>query len=160
MPQGWALNTDGQIETNADTAFKASRLMPLGGAEINSGYKGAGLGVLVEVFCGMMSGSNYGPNVRKWGNTTTVANLGQCFIAIDPKCFEPGFENRMSDLMNSIRTMEPTDPTKPVLVAGDPERLHMDKVKKTGGLSYVKNQHETNKKLAEELKISPMQSCK
>lgn len=30
--------------------------MPLGGAELHSGYKGYGLGMLVEVFCGIMSG--------------------------------------------------------------------------------------------------------
>lgn len=50
------------------------------------------------------------------------------------------------------------EPGKPVLVAGDPERMHMQKVKKSGGLSYVQNQHDTNKKLAEELKVPPMKS--
>lgn len=30
--------------------------MPLGGTELHSGYKGYGLGMLVEVFCGIMSG--------------------------------------------------------------------------------------------------------
>lgn len=39
------------------------------------GYKGSGLGVLVEIFCGILSGSAYGPNIRRWKNTTTVANL-------------------------------------------------------------------------------------
>lgn len=101
------MNTEGKVETDADIAFKASCLMPLGGTELNSGYKGAGLGLLVEVFCGILAGSNYGPNIRRWGNTSTIANLGQCFLAIDPKCFAPGFEERMSDLMDSIRCMEP-----------------------------------------------------
>lgn len=30
--------------------------MPLGGTEVNSGYKGYGLGMLVEIFCGILSG--------------------------------------------------------------------------------------------------------
>jgi len=52
-------------------------------------------------------GSNYGPNIRNWLNTRTKANLGQCFIAVDPGCFAPGFESRLSDLMSHFRHMEP-----------------------------------------------------
>lgn len=43
---------------------------------------------------------------------------------------------------------------------GDPERNHMDKVNKEGGLSYVENQHNTNAKLAEELQVKPMISLR
>ena len=70
--------------------------MPLGGEEINSGYKGYGLGMLVDLLCGLMSGSNYGPHVRHWSNyIDQVANLGQFFVAIDPNCFAPGFSDRL-----------------------------------------------------------------
>lgn len=56
----------------------------------------------------MIIGSQYGPNIRGWGtHTHDVANLGQCFIAVDPECFAPGFDGRMSDLMDTIRNMEP-----------------------------------------------------
>lgn len=88
-------------------AYEAACLMPLGGAEVNSGYKGSGLGLLVEIFCGILSGATYGPNVRRWGDTSRAADLGQCFIAVDPKKFAPGFEERLSDLMDHIRHMEP-----------------------------------------------------
>lgn len=57
IPEGWALNNEGQVETDPDVAYKASKLMPLGGNEINSGYKGYGLGMLVEIFCGILSGT-------------------------------------------------------------------------------------------------------
>ena len=30
------------------------------------GYKGYGLGMMVDVLCGVMSGSTFGPNVRIW----------------------------------------------------------------------------------------------
>ncbi|KAJ8916327.1 hypothetical protein NQ315_005022 [Exocentrus adspersus] len=49
-----------------------------------------------------------------------------------------------------------TDPSKPVLVPGDPEKLHQAKVDKDGGLMYVQNQHDTNAKLAKEFKVKPM----
>ncbi|XP_060530924.1 uncharacterized oxidoreductase YjmC-like [Cylas formicarius] len=158
LPIGWALNDEGKPETNAEIAYNAMQLMPLGGTELNSGYKGYGLSMLVEVLCGMLSGSAYGPNIRKWGKSDKIANLGQCFIAIDPKVFAPGFEQRMTDLMGYIRKLSPVDPKLPVLVHGDPERNHMNKVCQEGGLRYVENQHKTNAKLADQLKITPMVS--
>ena len=54
-----------------------------------------------------IKGASYGPNIRNWLNTRTKANLGQCFIAVDPGCFAPGFEARLSDLMTHFRQMEP-----------------------------------------------------
>lgn len=82
-------------------------LRPLGGHEPNSNYKGFGLAFFVEIMCGILSGSAYGPNIRKYGNFDQIANLGQCFIAINPTCFAPGFEERLSDLINFIRNMQP-----------------------------------------------------
>lgn len=124
----------------------------------------------------IIKGAAYGPNVRKWGDSKSVANLGHCFIAIDPSCFAPGFEDRLSDLMTSIRNMEPviiwwllmiksiwsdgfqTDPKQPVLVAGDPERLHMKAADEAGGVRYVQDQHNTCVLLSKELKVEPLKS--
>uniref|UniRef100_A0A1Y1NQ32 Malate dehydrogenase n=1 Tax=Photinus pyralis TaxID=7054 RepID=A0A1Y1NQ32_PHOPY len=156
IPEGWAQDSEGKITTDPDVAYETGLLMPLGGPEINSGYKGFGLGMLVEIFCGILGGANYGSNIRKWGNATEVANLGQCFIAVDPNCFAPGFEDRMSDLMGNIRNCEPADPSIPVLVPGDPERNHMNFVDSVGGVRYVKNQMNTCKQLAEELHVKPL----
>lgn len=39
------------------------------------GYKGYGLGMMVEVFCGLLSGSSFGPNVRRWKTNDRPANL-------------------------------------------------------------------------------------
>lgn len=55
-PEGWAQDPDGHPTTDADLAFKTGCLMPLGGSEITSGYKGYGLGALVEVLCGISAG--------------------------------------------------------------------------------------------------------
>ncbi|XP_030758420.1 uncharacterized protein LOC115884080 isoform X2 [Sitophilus oryzae] len=158
IPEGWALNDQGMPETNPTIAYKSAKLMPLGGTEVNSGYKGYGLGMLVEIFSGILSGSAYGPHIRKWGQADKLANLGHAFMAIDPSAFEPGFEDRLSDLLNYARNLEPADPAKPVLAHGDKERQHMEKVKKDGGFRYVENQHSTNDKLAKELKVKPMES--
>jgi LDH2 family malate/lactate/ureidoglycolate dehydrogenase len=69
--------------------------MPLGGEEVNSGYKGYGLAMLAELLCGLLSGSNYAHHIRLWTNNSDVADLGQCFIAVDPECFAPGLSGRL-----------------------------------------------------------------
>ncbi|XP_046393170.1 uncharacterized oxidoreductase YjmC-like [Ischnura elegans] len=158
LPVGWALDKQGHITTDADKAMEANCLMPLGGAEETSGYKGTGLGLLVEIFCGILSGSKYGPFVRNWKHTTENANLGQCFIALDYKAFGSGFEERLTHLLSTIRAMEPADPEKEVIVPGDPEKWHMKCVNEDGGITYHRNQIDALIKLAEELKIEPMKA--
>nr|XP_053652105.1 uncharacterized oxidoreductase YjmC-like [Cherax quadricarinatus] len=156
IPEGWALDKDGNPTTDPEEGIKGA-LMPLGGPELHSGYKGYGLGMLVEIFCGILSGGQYGPNVRRWMNTDREADLGQCFVAIDPAFFAPGFEDRMSDLMNYCRGMEPADAEKPVLAAGDPERSHINKVNREGGITYHINQITDSWRLAKVLGVQPMQ---
>ncbi|XP_059611852.1 uncharacterized oxidoreductase YjmC [Phlebotomus argentipes] len=162
IPKGWAQDPSGQPTTDASVAFETGCLMPLGGEELTSGYKGYGLGALVEVMCGIMSGSNYASNIRKWthAGNDEAANLGQCFIAVDPNCFAPGFSDRLTDLNRLLRDLPPSDPEKPVLVAGDPEKAHMAKVKKSGGINYHENQLKTCDNLAKRLNIEPLQFTK
>lgn len=55
IPEGWAIDNDGKMTTDPNVAMKGC-LMPLGGPEKTSGYKGYGLAALVEIFCGISSG--------------------------------------------------------------------------------------------------------
>ena len=158
IPNGWAKDQNGENTTDPTAAMKSPALYPLGGEESSSGYKGMGLGMLVEIFCGILGGSLWGPNVRPWMNTTDIANFGQCYIAIDPNCFAPDFPDRLQDLMNATRSQEPAEANKPVLVAGDPERAHMKRVDSDGGITYNINQITNCQKLAEELGVEPMRA--
>ena len=60
-------------------------LLALGGPEASSGYKGYGLGMMVEVFCGILAGAEFGPNIRLWKDTVRIANLVRyLFVSVDP----------------------------------------------------------------------------
>ncbi len=172
---GWALGKDGSPTTDAREAFFEGRgNMPLGGEELNSGYKGYGLGMFVELICGLMSGSAYAHKVRRWTEHDVPANLGQCFVAIEPDCFAPGMKDRMQvsfgllpffqccqieisqDLLDHVRSMEPTDPSKPVLAPGDPERIAEAHVNKVGAIKYTPDHITSYRKLAQDLNVNPM----
>lgn len=60
------------------------------------------------------------------------------------------------DLMDHIRCLEPVDPTKPVLVPGDPERLAMEHVDRVGAIKYTPDHITSYRKLASELNVEPM----
>ena len=46
---------------------------------LSGGYKGYGLGMMVEVFCGILAGAQYSKHIRTWKVTDRVANL-VCFF--------------------------------------------------------------------------------
>ena len=75
--------------------MKEGGLLPLGGTEETGGYKGFGLCMMVEVLCGILADGKYGSNVRRWGfhgENDDEANLGQCFMAIDPRYISIDFK--------------------------------------------------------------------
>ena len=42
---------------------------------LTGGYKGYGLAMMVEIFCGILAGSAYGPFIRHWKGDERVSNL-------------------------------------------------------------------------------------
>lgn len=155
IPEGWALGSDGEVTRDAEKAFEASLLMPLGGAEHNSGYKGYGLGLMVEILCGILTGSQFGPNIRAWQTDGKIADLGQCFMAINPEAFACGSKDRLTILLKQLRSL-PISGEKPVLIAGDPERQHMNKCDMEGGITYHPNQLKASEKFAKHMGVQPM----
>nr|XP_049700986.1 (2R)-3-sulfolactate dehydrogenase (NADP(+)) isoform X2 [Helicoverpa armigera] len=141
-------------------AFSTGRLMPLGGEEKTSGYKGYALSAMVEMFCSGLSGSKSTHNIRGWELTSTQGppDLGQCFAAIDPECFAPGFAERVADCLNTWRGLEPVDPALPVLAPGDKE----DKIGQTtlakGTVNYPEKQIQAMRVMAERIGVQPIQT--
>ncbi|KAH7645348.1 malate dehydrogenase-like protein [Dermatophagoides farinae] len=155
IPNGWAIDKDGKT---IDDPANYHALLPLGGPENSSGYKGYGLAALVEIFTSILGGSSVAPNVRNWTANHVEADLGQCFVAINPDCFAPGFDNRMTELANNLRSQKPADPDNPVLIHGDPERKHMQKCDHQGGIEYHINQIKMANKLAQQFEIEPLKT--
>lgn len=156
IPHGWGVDSTGQETVYPDKVLTGGGQLPLGGMEITSGFKGYGLAVMVEVFCGILSDAAFGPNIRRWSGDERVANLGQCFVALNPSVFAAGFEDRMQSLMDHLRNLKPIEGESAVLVAGDPEREHMRKVEQDGGIHYHINLLSAMDKLADRLNVPRM----
>ena len=81
IPYGVALNKFGQITTNAKEALKGTQL-PI------ANFKGSGLAWMVDILCGVLTGSSHGGKTKDpFDDFSGPQNVGHLFITIDPKIF-------------------------------------------------------------------------
>nr|XP_020476896.1 uncharacterized protein LOC109972411 [Monopterus albus] len=159
IPEGWGCDAQGQLTTDPKRVLSGGGLMPIGGGEATGGYKGYGLGMLVEVLSGILAGAQYSKHIRMWKLTDRVANLGQCFVAVNPENFAPGFSERMSDLLSIQRGLDPADPDAPVMAAGDPESMNIKKCEELGGIPYHISVVNYMNECAKTIGVSPLLPC-
>ncbi len=115
IPAGWAMDKEGVPTTLTDTAMEGL-LMPLGG------YKGSGLGMMVEILCSVLSGGAMASEVNGLRSKGPM-RISQFFLAIDIERFMPAdeFSARMQKLRAVVKASAPAAGYDEVLVAGDPE---------------------------------------
>jgi len=89
IPAGWGVDGDGHVTTDPGQVLNGGALMPLGGVDLMRGYKGYGLALLVDLFCGVLAGAGFGSQV---GGTDRPANVGHCFAAVRVDAFRPAAE--------------------------------------------------------------------
>lgn len=97
IPLGWALDAEGKPTTDAARGLSGS-MAPAGG------YKGFGVGLIVEVMCAALAGARRGPEMGSFmANDGKPIGCGQFFIALDPKGFSGGaFARQIDALSRSI----------------------------------------------------------
>jgi LDH2 family malate/lactate/ureidoglycolate dehydrogenase len=116
IPLGWALDEKAKPTSDPRIAQKARRLLPLGGTREGGSHKGYGLAILVEILCGVLTG------------TVTALNQnqdprGHFFAAIKIDTFRPvnEFKNDMDRLINELKSTPPIEGQERVYVAGEIE---------------------------------------
>ena len=126
IPEGWALDA----EANPTTDPHAARYYtPLGG------YKGFGLGVIVEVLTGLLMGGAFGPHVTPmYGEYEKTRALCHLVGAIDYNRF-PGkssFLERVTQMVDEIHRVPTAGGFSRVQMPGEPEYLTEMERKKNG----------------------------
>lgn len=116
IPAGWAFDSDGVPTTDPSIAVKGMP-MPLGG------YKGSGLGMMVEILCSVISGGAHREDVAGIHVKGRRSRASQMFIALDVARFMPvaEFTARLEHLVAYVKSSAPAPGYDEVLVAGDPE---------------------------------------
>jgi LDH2 family malate/lactate/ureidoglycolate dehydrogenase len=84
LPEGWAIDAEGNPTTNPEAAL-AGAMLPFGG------HKGSAIGTMVELLAGIMIGDLTSPEVLDYLGTTTLAPFhGELIVAFSPEKFAAG----------------------------------------------------------------------
>ena len=128
VPIGWGGDVEGVPTTDPRAARDARHYSPLGGVPEMSSHKGYGLGVVVDILCGVLSG--VGPSAM----LTSGGDVGHFFGAIKVDGFRnpAEFKAMMTDMMNDLRSARPADGYERVYVAGDLEHQAKEERLKLG----------------------------
>lgn len=117
IPIGWATDRRGRPTQDAHEAMQGL-MLPLGG------YKGFGLALMIEILCGVLSGSSIGPHVVDDGAKPYRAqDVGHFFIAIDIAHLLPlaEFQARMRQMVDEIHSCELAEGVSRLYVPGEIE---------------------------------------
>ena len=104
LPEGWALDENGQPTTDPDAGIRGS-VLPM------AGMKGYGLALMIDVLSGVLSGASWLNNVgRFYSEDGKGMNVGFCFTVIDPKkVFGQDYDKVIAEFVHTIRTSAPAD---------------------------------------------------
>lgn len=134
VPEGWALDIEGQPTTDPAIGRETRNLTPLGGTRELGSHKGYGLAAMVDIFSSTLSGASIHQVGNKADAPNVIGDIGHFFMAIDPKALrgDDSFPDEVDDLIDALHKTPPIEEGISVLVAGDPEITAFEERSKNG----------------------------
>lgn len=129
-PIGWAQDAEGNPTDDSNAVKSGGGLLPLGSDREHGSHKGYGLGAIVDIFSGVLSGANYGPWVPPFATAGFMAaqaavgmGTGHFLGAMRVDGFRPAdeFKDHMDRWIGAFRNARAIEGHK-VIIPGDPER--------------------------------------
>ncbi len=161
IPQGWVETNEGQDTTNPQDLKAGGNLLPLGSDKDHGSHKGYGLGALVDILSGVLSGANFGPWVPPFVSFLPVLpnlpgqGLGHFLGAMDISGFDEqaAFEKRMELWIERFKTAIPKNAEQPVVIHGEPEYI-LQQQRAIVGIPLVEKVVADLKTVAEKYKLA------
>jgi L-2-hydroxycarboxylate dehydrogenase (NAD+) len=154
VPDGWIYPLTKPFLDEYGVAPMAVLQLPLGGTKETSGYKGYGLGLLVDILCGVLSGANFGSRLVSVKSPIKEANIGHFFGAIQLEGFRDlssifkDFEALTQDVKSSpLETI-----VDKIYIPGEPE-FEAKEFHKKNGISVLPPVLDKLRQIGEELEI-------
>lgn len=135
LGRGWAVDLKGNEAIDPNEAVALSSL---------GGYKGYGLGLMVEIFSALLSDMPFGRGVEPmYPVNSNRRYLGHFVMAINIESFVKvsRFKKRLKEMCEQLRSQTPRDKSVKVQVAGDPEKSAL-KNRKIRGIPFPKEQYD------------------
>lgn len=122
IPVGWGIDQTGRVTENPTEVLQGGALMPLGGIDLMRGYKGYGLGLLVDIFCGVLAGGQiFGEDVDP--HTERPAGTSHFFAAVHIDAFRPveQFNADMDGLIQQLKQSPKAVDQQRIFIHGEKE---------------------------------------
>lgn len=148
IPEGWAIDTEGRITTDAQKALEGA-VLPFGGA------KGSAIAILIDVFSGILTGAAFGPHIGDlYRNFQDRQNLGHIFAAIDPDYFGDveNFKERVDQMIDEVKSLPPAYGVEEVLLPGEIE-FRTEETRKKEGIPLEPEVEEMLQRLGKEFNV-------
>jgi LDH2 family malate/lactate/ureidoglycolate dehydrogenase len=160
IPSGWVQTKEGAITKDPHGLKEGGALLPLGSSVAHGSHKGFALSSVVDIFCGVLGGANYGPWVPPFvAFLEPLANLpgeglGHFVGAIRVDAFRPAieFKNNMDQWIEAFKNAERIDPEVPIIIPGEPE-FEAEQIRSKEGIPLHPEVVKDLKQLAEKFKI-------
>lgn len=117
IDSGLALDKNGAPTTDAAAAFEGVCL-PFGA------HKGAALAMLMDLLCGVLTGANYGGEVKSlYFDHSAPQNVGHLVTVLRPDLFlsKEEFTERMDNFVSRIKSLPRAQGFDEILMPGEPE---------------------------------------
>ena len=147
-PDGWLMDSEGRPTNDPNTLYgdPPGTILPLGGSQA---YKGFGLGLMIEILCGAVSG---GPCIRE----VPITPKGNCvfMMVLAPEHFggREHYRKEVGDMAQFMRGCPRIDGVDRILLPGDPERLTLAD-RSANGIPLDEGNWSELVQLAERLKV-------
>lgn len=130
IPMGYAQDSEGVLSTDPGILSQGGSMVPLGGDLEHSNYKGYGLGSVVDILTGVLSGANFGPWVPPFvpflsqSNDTVGEGIGHFVGAWNVEGFmdTQEFCERMDLWIDTFSKSNPAKGVERVLIPGELEQ--------------------------------------
>ena len=124
LEPGWAIDSHGNMTEDPDEALHGA-LLPLGGfGTEGGGHKGYGLGLLADIFCGVLSGGAFGPTLP-FADETKEGAISHWFGAFRIDGFRDvkSFKDDMDVELRYYKDSAVARGAQRIMTAGEPEIL-------------------------------------
>lgn len=121
IPEGWAINKNGQATTNAREALEGA-VIPFGG------YKGSGLAVMVNILTSVLSGAFLDAHGEEAKSGETSKSVGFYFSAIDIDKFQDIdiFKKSIDLMVGELKASNRNEDVENIFMPGELEYLRKE----------------------------------
>ena len=139
IPEGWALDGEGRNTTDP-TAAMGGVVLPIGGP------KGSGLAMMMDIFGGLLTGSNFAGTVNdQYKVLDKPQGVGHWFMVFKPDMFLDSVDeyyDRMATLMKAVRENDKAAGVDRIYTPGEIEFMK-EKQNREEGVAFTKGEIET-----------------